>query len=141
MANCPQFDLPAAGSVFNLAGEAGEDPSRLAREAAAAEQARRAAAEYQARMQLTLERCPGFTGCDCPSGPGRLGRVVIDPRLAPDAVRWLKRRFRVAESIELSTGDNLVMDIITKRSSGAARRLSRHHAARFGKVEQFELAL
>lgn len=48
-----------------------------------------------------LEACPGFIGADAPSGPGAVGRVVIDPARVQDAYLWLRRRFMVSENLEL----------------------------------------
>lgn len=133
----PQYDLPVAGAVFNLAGERGEDPERVARERAAAERANREAKAYQDRMQKTFAACPGFIGGDAPAGPGLVGRLVVEPARVAEAYEWLRRRFRVSENLELSqTLDNgLCIDVIPRppRKSGVWRKTS------FAKPTQFEL--
>lgn len=137
--NTCQCELPQAGEVFNLAGQAADDPWRIERERIAAEDRRREAEEYRRRAQLTLEQCPGFCGCDAPSGPGITGRVCISPARVAEARVWLKRRYHVSENIGLSQGDSLVFEIAphNRRLSGGTRRTK----VRFGPVEQFTLAL
>ena len=108
----PEFAI--AAQSFNLAAERGEDPERVAREKREAEQRAREAAEYQSRMQRALKLCPGLTGCDPPAGPGLPGRVVIDPRQAPEARAWLKARFRVNEEVRFESADGLAVEIISR---------------------------
>lgn len=135
-----QYEMPViATQVFNLAGEEGEDPFRIERERWAAEQAKAEAAEYERRMQRTLAECPGFIGADAPAGPGKVGRVVVEPAHIPAAMAWLKRRFIVAENIELSRDEGLVVDIAPR-----VRRVTqgqRPAKVRFGKPEQYSLKL
>lgn len=134
----PQPDLAVAGDVFNLAGELGVDPERIARERAEVERANREAAAYQAKMQRTFAECPGFIGGDAPTAPGLVGRVVIEPARVVEAYAWLRRRFRVSENLELSQSlDNgLCIDVIPRapRKSGVWRKTSM-----FAKPVQFEL--
>lgn len=119
-----QHELPQAETVFNLAGQTGADPARLIRERLDAERARREAAEYQRKMQLTLEACPGFAGCDPPAGPESRGTIVVQAGLAGEAAVYLKRRFHVAESLELSHGTWLTFKIASRRRAkpGAPKR-------------------
>ena len=122
-----------------LSMQVGHDPERIRREKSEAEQRERDSAEYQHRMQRALNLCPGLVGADAPSGPGRPGRVVVDPRQANDAMAWLKRRYRVSESAVL-TDENLVLEIISRAASardGATKRLR----VSFDKPVQFELDL
>lgn len=131
-----QFELNGSAQVFNLAGEVGEDPVRLAleagRKAAAAETAR----EYERTMQRTLEQCPGFIGADAPKSASCVGKVVVEPAKVSEALAWLKRRFVVAENLELSTDNGLCVEVAPRapRKAGVRR-------PRFGKVEQFKLDL
>lgn len=133
----PQHDLPVAGDVFNLAGELGVDPERVARERAEAERANREARAYQAKMQRSFEDCPGFIGADAPSGPGAVGRVVVDPARVQDAYLWLRRRFKVSENLELTRelDGGICVTVMSKppRKSGVWRKSS------FAKPTQFEL--
>jgi len=137
MKSCPQFDLPVAGDVFNLASELGVDPERIARERAEVERANREARAYQTKMQKTFAECPGFIGGDAPGGPGLVGRLVIEPARVVEAYAWLRRRFRVSENLELSQSlDNgLCIDVITRlpRKCGVWRKST------FAKPEQYEL--
>lgn len=97
------------------------------------------APSYQRRMQQRIEQCPGFVGADAPSHPMGRGKVVVEPGLAAEARLWLKRRFHVAENLELSNIGGLVFEIaprIRRVTSGGKRiRVS------FAKPVQFELSL
>lgn len=132
-------ELPQAGEVFNLAGQTAEDPWRIERERIEAEDRRRIAAEYQRRMQLALELCPGFCACDAPNSDDAKGVVMVEPGRVCEAWAWLRRRFHVCESLELSTD----MSIAIKIAPRIRRVTSRRHRVkvRFGPVEQFTLAL
>jgi hypothetical protein len=134
-----QYELPKSGDVFNLVVEQGDDPWRLEREQWAAAEAAREAREYSARMQKTFEQCPGFIGADAPSGPHCTGKVMVDPARVGEAREWLKRRFHVAENIELSTGNSLLFEIAprVRNKSGGGKRV----VVRFGKPQQFALPL
>lgn len=132
----PEFFF--ARTAFNLIAERGEDPERVAREAREQEQRRKAAAEYERKMQLSLEKCPGFMGCDAPHGPESTGSVVIQPSEAESARAWLKRRFQISEDLNLSDA-GLVFKIASRRKAvtSGGKRIK----VRFGKLEQFELPL
>lgn len=134
-----QFELASADEVFNLAGETGVDHWRVERERIEAEERRRIADEYQRRMQLALELCPGFTGCDAPRSDESKGIVIVEPGRVPEAWTWLKRRFHVAESLELSTDHGIAIRIAPR-----VRRLTkgvRRRKVSFKPAEQFMLAL
>ena len=134
----PQYELSGASEVFNLAPERAEDPFRVDRERWEANQRAEAAREFTAKMQRTLAECPGFMACDAPAGESSKGRVVIEPARVLEALPWLKRRFIVAENLELSDGDGLVVEVAPRvRGRGGPRRVR----VKFGKVEQFTLAL
>lgn len=135
----PQFDLAVVGDVFNLAGQPGIDPERLARELEQSRLRRQEAARYQERMQLTLAQCPGFVGADAPAGPGLLGKVVVEPSWILEANRWLKRRFHVSENIELSGDTGIVLEIASR--ARPCKKGGRKVRVAFGPAEQFELAL
>lgn len=136
-----QFELPSAGlaGVFNLVGEAGVDIDRVIaeqREEIARECERR---DFESRMQRTLAECPGVLGFDTPQSLAGKGKVVIEPARVPEAMAWLRRRFVVAESLELSDGDGLVIEVAPR----APRKLVNGKRVRvvFGKIEQFQLPL
>ncbi len=135
--NHQQRELSHIGEVFNLHSECGQDPARLARERAEAELRERAARLYAAKYQKTFEQCPGFVGCDSPQGPGRSGRVVVDPAHAEAARVWLKRRFSVNENLSLDAGAGLVFEVRTRNKSRTGTRVK----VSFDKPVQFELAL
>ena len=136
----PQFDLPHAGEVFNLAGETQDDPCRLDRERWAAAERQREASEYAARCQHTFEQCPGFVGGDAPTSPNGRGMVVVEPGRIIEAMAWLRRRFRASETMDLSTElQGIAIEIAPRirRSSNGGRRVK----VKFGKPEQFTLPL
>lgn len=138
-----QFELPTCGlgGVFNLSSETGADPFRLERERAKAEALAREAREYQTKMQLSLEKCPGFIGCDAPDNDRARGRVVVEPGRIVDAMPWLKRRFHVSESLDLSLDNGLCVEIIPRvRNSSCANGKQRVRVT-FERPEQFELRL
>lgn len=136
----PDPEMAFAPDCFNLAGEAADDPERLEREARERRRLQAEAEEYQRRQQRTFEQCPGFVGADLPSGPGRAGRVMVEPGRALEAAQWLKRRFHVAESLELSTGNALCFEIRT-RQAGKPGPGAQRMPVRFGRPEQFTLDL
>lgn len=133
-----QNELPEVGQVFNLHGECGLDPERVLRERLAAERAEAERQAYTARCQLTLEKCPGFIGCDAPRGPGLAGRIVVEPGHVEAAVAFLKRRFQVNERMDLEAGQGLCLELISRRQ---ASRGMRSVKVSFAKPVQFELAL
>lgn len=135
----PQFELPAAEAVFNLAGESAPDPWRVERERLAQLERERQAAAYQRKMQRTLAECPGFYSCDAPTSEESKGRVCIYPGQVAEAAIWLKRRFHTSENLELSHGDLLVFEIaprIRRVTPGQPRR-----KISFAPLQQFELGL
>ena len=89
-----------------------------------------------------LEDCPGFIGADAPSGPGKLGRVVIDPARVHEAYQWLRRRFDVREELELcrELDGGLCVTIMARppRKPGVTWRKS---SGLIAKPVQFELPL
>ncbi len=138
----PQFELPGAGEVFNLAGQAAADPWRLERERWAQAEREREGREYAAKMQLSLSQCPGFVGCDAPISEDSTGRVVVEPGRIFEAMDWLKRRYHVAENLDLSPDNGLCIDLKprVRTKSGCAKRRSKLTVS-FGRPEQFELGL
>lgn len=132
----PEFFI--ARNAFNLVAERGEDPERVAREARHAEQRRKEAVEYERKMQLRLEACPGFLACDAPSSPDNFGHVVAQPSDAEGAREWLKRRFQISEDLNLSDV-GLVFRIHSRKKSVTAggKRIKVH----FDKPMQYELPL
>ena len=135
-----QHEFPGSGQVFNLAGERGVDPDRVARELREAEQRRVAAAEYELRMQRKLSECPGVVGFDSPTSPDSLGKVVVEPAHVVEAAAWLKRRFVVSEDLELSGDTGLVFSIAPRKirlHASGGKRIRVH----FDKPTQFELPL
>lgn len=133
-----QYELCVASDVFNLASEQGDDPVRVAMEAGRAAAAAEAAAEYERKHQRTLSECPGVVGFDAPRGPASSGKVMIEPGRITEAMIWLKRRFHVNESLELSTDTGLCVEIKPR-----VRQTGKHPYVRvkFAKPEQFKLPL
>ncbi len=133
----PEFSF--ARTAFNLIAERGDDPERIRREAEETVRRQREAAEYQEKMQRKLTECPGFMGADLPAGPGCKGTVVVQPGLVREANDWLRKRFAVSESMELSEADGIVLQIIARRKS--VTRGERRVKVSFGQPQQFELPL
>jgi hypothetical protein len=121
----------------NLIGERGIDPVPVmlerGRQAAAAEATR----EFKRKMQPLLSECPGFVGAQAPTGPASVGKVVVEPGLALEAIPWLKRRFHVNENLALSHDRGLCVEVKPRargRSSGRRGRVT------FAKPEQFQFS-
>jgi hypothetical protein len=125
------------GQVFNLISERGIDPERAIRERSEAEAAAAAAREFELKMQRTFAQCPGFIGGDAPSGEHGKGCVVVEPAMAREARDWLKRRFQINETLELSD-QGLCIEIAprVRRVRGPNRP-----AITFAKPEQFTLPI
>lgn len=134
-----QFELGCACEAFNLAAETGVDPERVLRERRETIERQRQAAAFEAKMQRSLAECPGVVGFDAPNSPDSKGKVVVEPAHTVEAFQWLKRRFHVAENLELSGAVGLVFEIAPRRRGlrSNGKRIKVH----FGKVEQFELGL
>jgi hypothetical protein len=133
-----QHELPVAGEAFNLAGERGVDIDRVLAEERARLAAECAAKEYAAKMQRSLAECPGLIGVDA-FGPSSPANVAIDPRQSVAAMIWLKRRFHVAETIELSTqSESLHVEVMPRKHRSGRATITR---PRFGKIEQFTFTL
>jgi hypothetical protein len=128
-----QNELVNSAEVFNLAPEVGADPDRILREQLQAATDRAAAREYELKMQRTFAQCPGFCGSDDPH------HVVVEPALALEAFKWLRRRFHVNERLEVSTDTGLCIEVKPRqrRLPSGVRRVK----VSFGPVEQFTLAL
>ena len=130
-----QLELRPCSDAFNLAGERGVDPVAVVlergRQAAAAEAAR----EFERKMQRLLAECPGFVGAEAPGGPASVGRVVVEPGLALEAIPWLKRRFHVNESLALSRDQGLCVEVKPRARSRSSGRRSR---VMFARPEQFQ---
>ena len=133
-----QRELPVCASVFNLVIEQGDDPWRLERERWEQAERELAGREYAAKMQLTLQQCPGFVGCDPPASDTSKGRVVIEPGRVMEAVSWLKRRFHISENLDLSPDNGLCIDLAPRVRSckGGGKRVR----VSFEPPEQFKLA-
>ena len=133
-----QHELPVVGPVFNLSPESAPDMDKLIERERAQLAAECAARDFAAKMQRQLGECPGFLGGDLPQSAMSPGRVVVEPSMTLDALRWLKRRFHVAENIEASPDNGLVIDIKprSRRSPGGKR-----HRFTGCRVEQFEFSL
>ena len=137
-----QFELPGAGEVFNLAGQQSDDPWRLECERWAQAEREREGREYSARMQLSLAQCPGFIGCDAPASDEGTGRVVVEPAHVFEAMAWLKRRYHVAENLDLSPDNGLCIELKPRvRNKTGCGRPRTKLTVHFGKPEQFELGL
>lgn len=134
----PQPDLPVCGDVFNLAIQQGLDPDRVIAEQLDAQRRAGEAAQFAAKMQLTLEECPGFIGADPPACAEGSGKVLIEPGRLLEAMPWLRRRFHVNERLELSHDQGVCIEVkprIRSRSDGVKRKVT------FGKPEQYLLSL
>lgn len=138
-----QFELPHAGigGVFNLAGERGDDPFRVERERWEQSERERERRAYADKMQLSLEKCPGFCGCDAPESAIGRGRVIVEPGRVVEAVAWLKRRFHVNENLDISPDNGLCIEIQPKTRNKTCAVGSRKLQVTFDRPKQFELRL
>jgi hypothetical protein len=134
-----QWELPESESVFNLSSERACDPWRVERERIAELESKREAAEYQRKMQRTLEECPGFSGCDAPTSPGSKGMVIVEPGQVCEAWEWLRRRYHVCEHLELSTDQGIAIKIAPRLRRVTAGQ--RRRKVSFEPAVQYELAL
>lgn len=130
-----QPEMPVIGTTFNLSPETGIDIDRVLEQQRAQLARECSAKEFHAKMQRLLALTPGFIGADAPHSETAAGRVVIEPAYALDAMKWLKRRFRVAENIELSPDNGLAMDIMPRCRRGGVKR----QKFTGSRVEQFQL--
>lgn len=139
-----QYELGVVGmaAVFNLAGQCGDDPLRVERERWDRERRERDAREYAAKMQLSLEKCPGFAGCDAPVSETGQGRVIVEPGRIGEAMPWLKRRFHVNENLDLSPDNGLCIEIKPRvRSKSVCANRGARVPVTFERPTQFELGL
>lgn len=125
-----EYGMDGVNEVFSLHAECGLDHDRVARERAEAE-------AYSSRCQKVLEKCPGFIGCDAPPGPGKSGRVVVEPGLIAEAMAYLKKRYATNKRVDVDAGRGLCVDIVTRQARGVAKRCR----VSFEKPVQFELQL
>ncbi len=133
-----QYELESCRAAFNLMVEEQADPVRLMHEELASNQARLQAEEFERKYQRQLSECPGFTTCDAPRGPDVVGRVVIEPGMIEQAIPWLKRRFHIAETLELSTDLGLCVEVKPRIKSVTNKSRAK---VSFKKPEQFILEL
>jgi hypothetical protein len=132
-----QHELPVVGPLFNLSPETAPDMDKLIERERAQLAKECAAREFAAKMQRQLSECPGFLGADLPASEASPGRVVIEPSMTLEAVRWLKRRFQVAENLEVSPDNGLAIDIKPRSRRSAGKR----HKFTGCRGEQFEFSL
>ena len=130
-----QPEMPLAASCFNLALETGIDIDRQLVEQRAALARECAAKEFAAKMQRQLSECPGFIGGDVPQSVESAGRIVVQPSMTLEAVAWLKRRFHVAENLEVDGGNGLCIDIKPRNRKAGGKR----QKFMGSRVEQFQL--
>lgn len=104
-----QRELPVVGPVYNMSPECAPDMERVAR-------------DWQKKISRTLVETPGFIGCDAPKSPLSPGRVVVEPGMTIKAVRWLRRRFEVAENLEVDAGQGLAIDIQPRSRKPGVKR-------------------
>lgn len=95
--------------------------------------------EYAAKLEAVFKQCPGFVGAHCARSESVTSKVVVEPARVFEARVWLKRRFLVAENIDVSTDTGLVFEVATRVRKSSA--LGKKVVVRFGKPQQFELAL
>ena len=74
--NQREFDTTA--EVFNLHCQHADDPLRVEMDRLRAARAREEARAFEAKMQTTLEGCPGFQGVEGLTGPDAVGRLMLD---------------------------------------------------------------
>lgn len=129
--------MPVVGQAFNLVQQTGLDIDRRLADERAALAAECSAKEFAARMLKRLAECPGFVAADAPVSERAMGRVVVDPGHALDARQWLKRRFQVAENVELSPDTGIAFDI-KPRSRGVVGKRQKFTGR---KAEQFQFEL
>jgi hypothetical protein len=118
-----QSELPVVGPVYNLSVQQAPDMNDRS--------------NWRRKITTAIESCPGFIGADIPQTVNSPGKVVIEPGLVVDAMKFLKRRFQVAENLDLSRSGGLCIDIRPRnRRSGVKRQKF------LGKRgEQFEFSL
>ena len=116
-----QHELPVIGPVYNLSPECAPDMQRVAR-------------DWQKKISRTLADTPGFIGADVPRSPLSPGRVIVEPAMTIQAVRWLRRRFEVAENLEVDAGNGLAIDIRPRNRRAGVKR----HKFTGCRVEQFQ---
>jgi|SRR5580704_11124252 hypothetical protein len=130
-----QHEMPVIGTCFNLAPETGVDIDRVLEEQRKALAAECAGKEFHAKMQRTLAECPGFIGGDLPKAITSSGRVIIEPSKTLEAMKWLKRRFQVAENLEVSPDNGLAIDILPRNPRAVGKR----HKFQGRRAEQYQL--
>lgn len=134
-----QIDLPVAGQAFNLSPETGLDVDRYLQEQRESLAAETAAKAFADKMLAKLRECPGFVAADAPLSLNDCGRIVVEPAQAIPARLWLKRRFEVAENVELSPDSGLAFDIRPRCRGTTTTTIRRKFTGR--KAEQFTFAL
>lgn len=133
-----QSEIPVVGVAFNLCVQTGLDMDRVLEDQRKALARECAAKEFTAKMQRMLSECPGFLGGDLPASERDSGRVIIEPGKTLEAFTWLKRRFHVAENLEVSLDNGLAIDIKPRcRRGGGVKR----HKFVGCRGEQFTLEL
>lgn len=132
-----QHEFPVVGTVFNLVHQEGYDIDTLLEQQRAALAAECEAKMFADRMLKLLETCPGFVGADVPQSEDSPGRVTVDPCYGSAARTWLRRRFEVAENIELSPDNALAFDIRPRCRRPGVKR----HRFQGRKAEQFTFKL
>ena len=133
--NQREFDTTA--EVFNLHCQHADDPLRVEMDRLRAARAREEARAFEAKMQTTLEGCPGFQGVEGLTGPDAVGRLMLDPRQIAEAMPWLRRRFHCSENLELSHSFGLCVELQAR----GPRKVGVRRKPVFGKPTQYEFAL
>lgn len=138
----PEREFSFAAAAFNLITETGDDPLRVALDRLHAAELAAAAREYELKMQRVFADCPGFLAADVPTNEKSRGHVTIDPVKMTEALRWLKRRFIVNESLEADLGANgLRVELMPRPARAASTGTRKPAKALFAKPEQFTLSL
>lgn len=136
-----QFELRTVGEEFNLVTETGEDPLRVMMDKLREAEERAAAREYELKMQRVFSDCPGFIGGDAPKSEISRGSVIVKPDCVTDAVRWLRKRFHVADTVEVDLAlEGVRVDIVprVRVRKGTTRKAVK---VDFGATVQFDLPL
>lgn len=95
---------------------------------------------FELRVQRILAQCPGLVGFDAPKSASCAGKVVIEPAQISTAMNWLRRRFEVNESIELSDDTGLVV-LVKARTPTVRGPQAKRVRCKWPKAEQFTFDL
>lgn len=137
-----QLELRTVGQEFNLVSETGPDPVRVMLDKLHAAEAQAAAREYELCMQRVFADCPGFQSGDAPKGEQSRGWLVVEASWIGKAMPWLKRRFQVADTVEVDQANNgLRIEIAPKPKRVRGPKKQKPVPVNFSPIVQYELPL